>query len=662
MKFGTHLFSFILIILLSFSSIAQQKGNIDDRDSRNASHQSVIFSPSRTDLISEGFEGASFPPAGWTQVIQNAGFTWKSQTLSPYSGLKSCDIEYDPALVPQNEWLITPSFSLAGASTATASFYFNTSYYWHVTNNNADMWLKVSTDNGATWTSIWREEDYGLFTNWVWYQASVSLTPYVGNANVKLAFNYIGSDGAQFNIDQIVVNVPCEVGTSSNPTPANAAVDIAVNSVQLSWTNPGNATTNKVYFGTDASNLTMVHSGSLASYYSIGTTLAYKTKYYWRVDEANANCETPGTLWSFTTIQDPNVYIPLDDDFSNGTGLWTITNNGGTCLWLTFATPYPNSYTLPPASVSPVFAADADECGSGTTTLTTATLTNAIDFSLYQTVMLEFDSDWRTFNADDFAYVEVSNNGTTWVPYLTYDGTSVRNTHVVLNISATAALQPNVKIRFRTIQPGWHWWWAIDNVQLFGTDIIPVELASFKADVHGNAVTLNWMTATETNNNGFDVERSYNGGAYEILGFVSGNGTTSEMSFYNFTDSKVSGGKYTYRLRQIDFDGSFEYSHAIEVEVTTPSVFALGQNYPNPFNPSTKIDFSLAADSKVSLRIFDILGQEVALLLDQNMNAGSHTISFDASKLITGMYIYKLEADAVDGTNFTNIKKMLLVK
>ncbi|MBT8387387.1 MAG: T9SS type A sorting domain-containing protein, partial [Ignavibacteria bacterium] len=237
-------------------------------------------------------------------------------------------------------------------------------------------------------------------------------------------------------------------------------------------------------------------------------------------------------------------------------------------------------------------------------------------------------------------------------------GVDARDTSLVFDISGLVA-GTNFWVRFRTIQPGWDWWWAVDNVCLDG--IIPVELVSFAAIVNEQNVNLSWATATELNNQGFEVERGVNGN-YEAVGYVQGNGTTTETQFYSFTDQNVNVGQYTYRLKQIDFDGTSTYSDGIEVDVTVPDVFALEQNYPNPFNPSTKINFSLAVDSKVSLKVFDVLGQEVVTLLSSDLVAGAHNVDFNASSLNSGVYFYRIEATGIDGTNFTNVKKMILTK
>jgi hypothetical protein len=193
--------------------------------------------------------------------------------------------------------------------------------------------------------------------------------------------------------------------------------------------------------------------------------------------------------------------------------------------------------------------------------------------------------------------------------------------------------------------------------------IIPVELTSFSALVNEGNVVLSWSTATETNNSGFEIQRLHkNSSDWEKISFIPGFGTSTEIHSYTFTDESVRTGIYSYRLKQNDYDGTFEYSNVLEVNVIAPDIFALEQNYPNPFNPSTMIKFSLAADSKVSLTVFDVLGQEVANLINGNIAAGSHDIDFNASNINSGVYFYRIDATGVDGTNFTAVKKMILTK
>ena len=192
--------------------------------------------------------------------------------------------------------------------------------------------------------------------------------------------------------------------------------------------------------------------------------------------------------------------------------------------------------------------------------------------------------------------------------------------------------------------------------------IVPVELTSFTASASGTSVKLNWETATEVNNSGFSIERKSANSEFTEIGFVPGFGTTTEPKSYSYTDNNLRSGIHSYRLKQIDFDGTFTYSDEVEVEVIAPASFSLDQNYPNPFNPSTRISFSLAVDSKVSLKIFDVLGQEVASLVNQDLTQGVHTYDFNATGINSGVYFYRIEATGVNGSKFTNVKKMILSK
>lgn len=187
--------------------------------------------------------------------------------------------------------------------------------------------------------------------------------------------------------------------------------------------------------------------------------------------------------------------------------------------------------------------------------------------------------------------------------------------------------------------------------------IVPVELTSFAATVSGSSINLNWTTATELNNSGFDIERKSNNTEWTKIAFVPGFGTTSEVKSYSFNDNNLVVGKYSYRLKQVDFDGTFEYSNVVEGEIIAVNKFELSQNYPNPFNPSTSIKFNLPVASNVKLSVFNLLGQEVKTLVNGFKTAGSHTITFDASGLSSGIYIYKIEAN-----NFAQTRKMTLIK
>ena len=190
--------------------------------------------------------------------------------------------------------------------------------------------------------------------------------------------------------------------------------------------------------------------------------------------------------------------------------------------------------------------------------------------------------------------------------------------------------------------------------------VIPVELISFSASLSKNAVNLNWATATETNNKGFEIQRKSKSGDFKVIGFAEGAGTTTEKQNYTFVDQFLTESNYQYRLKQIDFNGSYSYSNIVEIELAfIPEESELVQNYPNPFNPVTFISYQIASNSFVTLKVFDVLGNQVAELVNEYQNAGSYNIQFSTNsfKLTSGTYFYELRAG-----DFVNVKKMLLMK
>jgi hypothetical protein len=205
--------------------------------------------------------------------------------------------------------------------------------------------------------------------------------------------------------------------------------------------------------------------------------------------------------------------------------------------------------------------------------------------------------------------------------------------------------------------------------------VTPVELTSFHGSVSNGQVILIWQTATEVNNFGFDIQKSEissqtSENEWETIGFVDGHGNSNSPKDYSYTDKPTDGSKFQYRLKQIDIDGGFEYfpnAFGIEVELELPTEYKLAQNYPNPFNPSTAIQYSIPAVKTpllggvgggfVTLKIYDILGREVATLVSKQQNPGNYEVVFNASNLVSGMYIYQLSAG-----DYKAVKKLLLMK
>jgi hypothetical protein len=203
---------------------------------------------------------------------------------------------------------------------------------------------------------------------------------------------------------------------------------------------------------------------------------------------------------------------------------------------------------------------------------------------------------------------------------------------------------------------------SFQYISLYDYSIVPVELTSFSANISNGSVVLNWSTSTETNNSGFEVLRLTANEDWQTLTFVPGFGTTTEPKSYSYSDETVTSGTYSYKLKQIDYDGSYSFSDVVEVEISIPTEFALEQNYPNPFNPSTSIQFSLPVDANVTIGVYNLVGEKVADVVSSKFSSGKHNVNFNASGLTSGVYFYRIDVTANNGNNFTSVKKMTLLK
>ena len=304
------------------------------------------------------------------------------------------------------------------------------------------------------------------------------------------------------------------------------------------------------------------------------------------------------------------------------------------------------------------------------------TSVNSLDLSGIIGATLEFDTQWAIETDWDYAQVLIStNNGSSWTPLQgqytnpgtgsfqpngepLYDGTQLTWVHETIDISDYTSSQ--VKLRFHLISDvsivadGFY----VDNIIVRTFSAVPVELASFTAFTGGETVKLSWQTASELNNKGFEVQRKATGkNEWSVLGFVKGVGTSTEPADYSYTDNNPLNGKSFYRLKQVDFDGSSKLCNPVEVSFSPVISFSLAQNYPNPFNPETRINFSIGKTEFVTLKVYDVLGSEAASIINEIKEPGSYSVSFDGSKLASGIYIYKLTA----GT-FSSVKKMILSK
>ncbi|MHC1739155.1 MAG: M14 family zinc carboxypeptidase [Ignavibacteriaceae bacterium] len=358
----------------------------------------------------------------------------------------------------------------------------------------------------------------------------------------------------------------------------------------------------------------------------------------------------------------------FSDSTNNPATKWTITSTPTTPQWGVTTTTFnsaPNSYTDSPTG---------NYVASATVTMT---LKDPVNLTGMTRPVLSFWTKYDLESNWDYGQVKIStNNGTSWTPLAgqytepgqgtfqpagepLYDG--LRSNWVREDIDLATYTGKQIKLMYQLRSDGsiHKDGWYVDDIGIYMYAAVPVELTSFTAMETTAGILLSWSTATETNNKGFEIERKNFNTGWDVIGAVEGSGTTADKSDYSFTDNKPVSGINSYRLKQIDFDGTFRIYNSVEVEFSGITEYSLVQNYPNPFNPSTVISYQLPKESRVNLKIFDILGNEVAELLNEEKAAGKYTyeLSITNYELSSGVYFYKLQAG-----DFISTKKMMILK
>jgi carboxypeptidase T len=371
---------------------------------------------------------------------------------------------------------------------------------------------------------------------------------------------------------------------------------------------------------------------------------------------------------SFITGTPTIVFI---DTTNNPLNLWTITASpSNSPKWEETTTSYyssPNSYT------------DSKTGNYINNATVTMTLTNPINLSAFNNPRLVFWTKYDLESGYDYGQVKVStNNGSTWIPLSgiytktgagsfqptgqpVYNGIQSGWVREEMSLSGYASNQVKFQFQLKTDEGVTRDGWYVDDISVITYTIVPVELLSFNSELKDNKVNLKWSTGSEMNNQGFEVQRSQKESGFNTIGFVKGKGTSSESSNYNFVDNSPLTGSSYYRLKQVDYDGSFRYYGPVKVEYSGIIDYELSQNYPNPFNPSTVINYSIPQDGEVSVKVFNILGVEVAELVNEFKEAGKHSVEFSVDsyegKIGSGVYFYTLKSGS-----FTQTRKMIVLK
>ena len=419
---------------------------------------------------------------------------------------------------------------------------------------------------------------------------------------------------------------------------SNATNALSEGSSSNTWHSP-----TTIYY--DYNNGTL-HKGYLGNYYDDGThtgsngiggTCAIANDN--NDDYQLINTSDNFSLQTWWLNSDNNLYI----NNAAKTGGFVTISNGGNQIW----------------KADQASSTNTNFSGSDTWTgqlVFTSAPSNGDTF----TIEIGSSSDGSDFTAGGPEATITGDGSSTEFTFTTYANafTVITGNYLALRITSNNAEY--------SVQTGGAWSY-ISSPENSSSYTLPVELTSFAANVSNRVVVLNWETATEVNNYGFEVQRSSNLEGFHTVGFVKGSGNSNSPKSYSFNDDLthvLNFGNLQYRLKQIDFDGKYVYSDIVEVAFDTPAGFALGQNYPNPFNPTTKIEFSIPKTYNVQIKVFDILGREIATLLNEKKQAGIHFVEFNAENCSSGIYFYRIavHSDKIVGGDYTEIKKMILLR
>jgi len=456
-------------------------------------------------------------------------------------------------------------------------------------------------------------------------------------------------------------------GVATNPFPPDSSDDILWFFQNLYWTNPPIAISNKLHVGIHPEYLTELHSGSLIDSFQLPSPLESRKTYYWRVDEIDSSGISEGDIWLFTT-REPSIPVFIDS-FSTGLNNWTVNND--TCGW-EIKNFVGFSYDLPPTAETYGACTDNASCG-GMRSVNTLILTNPPDLTNYTRVVVGWDQDLMLSGSTDSAYVEMSNDGgNSWTKIWERVGRSQRKSQEVRSLGFSWVW--DIVLRFTSSFVNTQSWWAIDNFYIVATNlafflVIPPSDLAYNLNVGDSLnVLLSWQAGGGIPSlDRYRIQRKLGDSLDQFAYFTIGE---TDLDTLTFLDNSVNENtKYSYRVGICEGPlsgwNSFPITlftlpdpvEVVDVEVGIPNEFKLEQNYPNPFNPTTRIFYSIKEAGLVSLSVYDILGNEVSVLVNEDKAPGSYSVTFNAANLPSGIYFYKLTSG-----RFSETKKLILLK
>jgi len=619
------LFSLLVISGLTFSQVASR--DLSQTPS-NFNNPEYVYGPeleNPTLGFSESFEGTTFPPAGWIKANPDGGTGWNRQTVgtTPIPGWTGGVITAPPGggnavafctwntggPTANDQWLITPQVMNVQAGDVLSFWmliFANDAYLEQV-----DIRISTTGTNVSDFTTIVQAFVWPVGTaDTGWVNYTYNLTNHVAaGSNIYIAFREHVADN--FNDGAAVLLDLVEVTQGGGGTSFFEDFEGFIVGQQLACQDPVNWTT--------WSQLPCSPEDPVIS----------------------SNYAHSGTK-SFVIVQVNDLVKPVGNQT---TGEWYMS------WWMYIPTGkygYFNVLNTFPATTSGHWGMEVYFGYAGPSGPPTPGMAHLLAFNPAQT---DFP-----FSHDTWFMVTVYVNLDTDIAQLWLGSTMIHQWQWTRGNPGTYALRLAAPSFFGPSQTA--------NDECYYDDFwfadfpIPVELTSFIANVNNlGQVVLNWETASELNNQGFEIERRTESSEFRTVGFVEGHGTTTQPRSYSYVDKTAEQGVTYYRLKQIDFNGTYAYSDVIEVDVTGPLTFDLAQNYPNPFNPSTNIKYSVPESGNIRLSVFNIVGEEVAVLVNGFSQAGFFEVTFDASNLSTGVYLYKLQS-----ANSVQMKKMVLLK